>query len=214
MPRRPLSVKHQVVEGPLPLVAALIAGILLLLVARLAADSKGDTLFWVAPCDDPKTGCQPGDLDLARWALEAWQTAANSRLHFVETKDRQQALLRLVWASPQGGLYGETVPIEVNGRRGAQIFVVNTTRDVTDAMLRDTIVYLTCLHESGHALGLRHTDQFDDIMYSFQYGGDIPEYFGRYRRKLVKREDIRKNSGLSGADRTHLLASLSASAPF
>jgi hypothetical protein len=146
--------------------------------------------------------------------LEAWQTAANGRLHFVETKDRQQAVIRLVWASPQSGLYGETVPIEVKGRRGAQIFVVNTTRDGTDGLLRDTIVYLTCLHESGHALGLRHTDQFDDIMYSFQYGGDIPEYFGRYRRKLVKREDIRKNSGLSPADRTHLLASLSGGAAF
>src|SRR5215472_6642141 len=179
-----------------------------------AADKKEDTPFWVAPCDDPKTGCRPADVDLARWALESWQGASNGKLHFVETKVRSQAVIRLVWASPAGGLYGETVPIEVNGKRGAQIFVVNTTQDVADPLLRDTIVYLTCLHESGHALGLRHTDQFDDIMYSFQYGGDIPEYFGRYRRKLVKREDIRKNSGLSGADRTHLLASLSANAPF
>ena len=193
-------------------VAARLTGVLLLTtVVCLAADSKSDTPFWVAPCDDPKTGCQAGDLDLARWALETWQAASQGRLHLIETKDRRQALIRLVWASPQGGLYGETVPIEVNGRRGAQIFVVNTTRDVTDALLRDTIVYLTCLHESGHALGLRHTDQFDDIMYSFQFGGDIPEYFGRYRRKLVKREHIRKNSGLSPADRMHLTAALAAS---
>ncbi|HLH41897.1 MAG TPA: matrixin family metalloprotease [Bryobacteraceae bacterium] len=188
--------------------AGVLAGVFLWAGACRAADSKRDTLFWVAPCDDPKTGCQPGDLDLARWALQAWQAASNGRLHFVETNDRRQALIRVVWASPQGGLYGETAPMQVNGRRGAQIFVVNSTRDVTDALLRDTIVYLTCLHESGHALGLRHTDQFDDIMYSFQYGGDIPEYFGRYRRKLAKREDIRRNSGLSEADRMHLTAAL------
>jgi hypothetical protein len=175
-----------------------------------AADKKEDTPFWVAPCDDPKTGCRVADLDLARWALESWQGASNGKLHFVETKVRSQAVIRLVWASPAGGLYGETVPIEVNGKRGAQIFVVNTTQDVADPLLRDTIVYLTCLHESGHALGLRHTDQFDDIMYSFQYGGDIPEYFGRYRRKLLKREDIRKNSGLSPADRGNLVSILSA----
>jgi hypothetical protein len=175
-----------------------------------AADKKEDTPFWVAPCDDPKTGCRPADVDLARWALESWQGASSGKLHFVETKVRSQAVIRLVWASPAGGLYGETVPIEVNGKRGAQIFVVNTTQDVADPLLRDTIVYLTCLHESGHALGLRHTDQFDDIMYSFQYGGDIPEYFGRYRRKLLKREDIRKNSGLSPADRMNLVSILSA----
>ncbi len=77
-----------------------------------------------------------------------------------------------------------------------------------DRLLRDAIVYLTCLHETGHALGLSHTAVFDDIMYSFQYGGDIPEYFGRYRRRLQNRDDIRKNSGMSEADRKHLLAAL------
>ena len=46
-----------------------------------------------------------------------------------------------------------------------------------DKLLRDAIVYLTCLHETGHALGLQHTDAFADIMYSFQYGGDIDGIF-------------------------------------
>jgi hypothetical protein len=51
---------------------------------------------------------------------------------------------------------------------------------------------------------LNHTANFDDIMYSFQYGGDIAEYFGRYRRKLAVRNDIRKNSGLSETDRARI----------
>jgi hypothetical protein len=163
-----------------------------------------DTSYWVEPCTNPETSCAAGDVQLARWALEAWEAASAGRLHFVETKDRARALIRLVWASPRGGLYGETVPIEVNGRRGAQIYVTIVTPPGNDALLRDTIVYLTCLHESGHALGLAHTNQFNDIMYSFQFGGDIPEYFGRYRRKLGTRDDIRKNSGMSPADRAHL----------
>jgi hypothetical protein len=179
----------------------------LFMVAVLAA---ADTPFWIAPCDDPATGCKAGDTDLARWSLASWETASGGRLHFVETKDRAQALIRMVWASPSGGLYGETVGIDVNGRRGSQIYIVNTTEGIKDPLLRDTIVYLTCLHESGHALGLQHTDQFADIMYYFGYGGDIDEYFGRYRRMLSIRDDIRKNPGLSDADRKRLLAQLSA----
>jgi hypothetical protein len=136
--------------------------------------------------------------------LESWQEASGGRLHFLTTPNRSEALLRLVWAEASEGRYGETMPILVNGRRGSQIFVRTNTEGILDRLLRDTIVYLTCLHESGHALGLAHTAHFEDIMYSFQLGGDIPEYFGRYRRKLSKREDIRKNSGLSAADRMHL----------
>jgi len=185
--------------------------LMLLTACTLAA---ADTSFYIAPCTDPSTGCEPGDLDLARWALESWQAASQSappqsRLHFVETKEESKALLRFVWASPAGGLYGETVGIDVNGRHGSQIYIVNTTRGIADRLLRDTIVYLTCLHESGHALGLSHTDQFADIMYYFGYGGDINEYFGRYRRMLSTRDDIHKNSGLSDADRKRLLSQLS-----
>lgn len=170
-----------------------------------AAAPGEDRTFWISPCDDPETGCKAADVDLGRWALQAWESVSSGKLHFVETKNRNEALIQMVWASPAGGLYGETVPITVNGRRGSRIFIVNTTQNVKDALLRDTIVYLTCLHESGHALGLQHTDQFADIMYFFGFGGDIDEYFGRYRRNLTTREDIRKNSGISPADRAHLL---------
>jgi Matrixin len=174
--------------------------------ALLAAD----TTFWIAPCDNPDTGCKAGDDQLARWALDAWQAASGGRLHFVQTTHRADAQFRFLWAAPTGALFGETVPIEVNGRHGAQIFIVNQTQTITDPLLRDTIVYLTCLHESGHALGLQHTNQFDDIMYFFGYGGNIDEYFGRYRDRLKKRDDIRKYSGLSPADRRHLLDDLRA----
>ena len=75
-----------------------------------------------------------------------------------------------------------------------------------DPLFRHAIVYLTCLHESGHAIGLSHTAAYDDIMYSFAYGGDTIEYFARYRRKLTSREEIRKHSGISAADEKRLAA--------
>ena len=103
-------------------------------------------------------------------------------------------------------MYGETRAIQVNSERGAEVYVSLAPGGASsDRLMREAIVYLTCLHESGHALGLPHTSAFDDIMYSFQYGGDIPEYFARYRRKLTTREDIRKNPAISEADRRALM---------
>jgi len=92
----------------------------------------------------------------------------------------------------------------VEGVRGAEVYVVTPAEPMADELLRDAIVYLTCVHETGHALGLPHTAAFADIMYSFQYGGDIGEYFGRYRRKLEHRADIHKNPGISDEDRRRI----------
>jgi hypothetical protein len=178
--------------------------ILLLAVSFAAVLPAADTPYWIEPCRDPRTGCVANDVELAGWAFDAWQSASGGRIHLVPASKREDAVIRLVWASPEEGLYGETTPLEVNGRRGAQIFVRIVDPQSKDPLMRATIVYLTCLHESGHALGLPHTSNFADIMYSFQYGGDIPEYFARYRRKLSVREDIRRNSGISATDQQSL----------
>jgi hypothetical protein len=43
-------------------------------------------------------------------------------------------------------------------------------------------------------------------MYFFGFGGDIGEFFGRYRRTLRERGDIRGSSGLSAGDLAQLEA--------
>lgn len=162
--------------------------------------------YWIEPCSRPETGCRVDDTELAQWAMEAWQAAAHEKLILQRTGEREHAHIRLYWASGPEGAYEETHPILVDGQRGAEIYVAPTvvSRAETDRILRDAIVYLTCLHETGHALGLDHTADFDDIMYSFQYGGDITEYFGRYRRQLHSRSDIREHPGISEHARNRL----------
>jgi hypothetical protein len=159
--------------------------------------------YWVEPCSPPESGCHAGDPELAQWAMEAWQAASAGHLRLEKTASRDKAQIRVYWTTGSAGLYGEARPIVVDGAAGAEVFVLPTVvpPGEKDELLRDAIVYLTCLHETGHALGLEHTAEFADIMYSFQYGGDIREYFARYRRKLASREDIRKNSGMSTHDR-------------
>jgi hypothetical protein len=163
--------------------------------------------YWVDPCTEPESGCRKDDPELAEWALQAWQAASGGHLSLEKAARREQARIRILWAGARQGLYGEARPIEVEGERGAEVYVRPSIvpPDVTDRLLRDAIVYLTCLHESGHALGLPHTANFADIMYSFQYGGDISEYFGRYRRRLSARADMQTRSAISADDRARLL---------
>lgn len=153
-------------------------------------------------------GGQAGDRQLAEWALQAWRQAAGDRLT-LQPAPRARARIQVVWAGPQDGQYGEMRGIDVDGAAGAVVFIRPDTSALgpdidalarRDPLFRDTVVYLTCLHELGHAFGLEHTNRFEDIMYSFLYGGDIVEYFNRFRRQLKTRNDIARASGMSPGD--------------
>ena len=188
----------------------------LALLVVLAASCAAETFtYWIEPCTRKEAECQPKDEELAQWALDAWARASNGNLSFVRSP-LSKARIRLYWASSGNrGLYGEARAITVDGKPGAEVDVRPSLHALghkvegvgsKDEMFRHVVVYLTCLHEIGHALGLPHTRAFSDVMYSFEYGGDILEYFGRYRRKLVTRESIRDNGGLSAEDERRLLA--------
>jgi hypothetical protein len=161
-----------------------------------------------------RTGFRPADRQLAIWALDAWRRSAANALRF-EPSVESDAIVRLYWAERSEGQFGEMQPLTVGGRPGAAVFIRPDTEsfgpDIArrargDALFRDSIVYLTCLHELGHALGLVHTRDFQDVMYFFGYGGDIGEFFGRYRAQLHARDDVATASGLSAGDVSQLKA--------
>ena len=162
----------------------------------------------------PASGFRSADRDLAAWALQAWERSAQGALRFSPAPE-SSALIRVYWVAAGLGQYGEMRPIVVDGRRGAEVYIRPDTealgegiarRAREDPLFRDTVVYLTCLHELGHALGLEHTAEFEDIMYFFGFGGDIVGFFDRYRTKLHAREDIAEVAGVSDNDLARLEA--------
>jgi matrixin len=177
-----------------------------------------DLRYWIEPCTRPETACQKADVQLAEWSLQAWQSASGGKLKLEKTEQMSRANIRVHWADSEQGQYGETRAFVNDGIRGAEVYVRPDLRAMgpdifaaasQDVLLRDTIVYLTCLHETGHALGLSHTADFLDIMYFFGYDkGDVREYFVRYRRKLRARAEIAKNSGISAQDQARLIQML------
>jgi hypothetical protein len=87
--------------------------------------------------------------------------------------------------------YGVTAP-RLNRETGqlvkAEVFVAADAG--RDPLERQIIVYLTALHELGHALGMEHTNDITSIMYLFRQPDDGNKFFGSYRRRLKSADDI------------------------
>lgn len=152
---------------------------------------------WLDPRSAP-----PVAESLVDRALATWNGAARARFVLRKEASRDAAGVRVRFA-PADGIYGETAPRidRATGLIGSADVLI--AGDIAgDAMQQRIIIYLTALHELGHALGLPHTDAFDDIMYSFRRPEDGRSYFGAYRRRLRTSEDIgsERATGLSPAD--------------
>jgi hypothetical protein len=169
---------------------------------------RSETITYFIAEGSADSGFKEGDRTLAEWALEAWGRQADPPVDMAPGPEAS-ATIRIYWVPAGAGLYGEMRGRMVNGRLAADVFVHPDTealgldiaqRARLDPLFRDAVVYLTCVHELGHAFGLQHTSAFADIMYSFQYGGDFVAYFMRFRDQLEVWDDIGLASPFSTTD--------------
>jgi hypothetical protein len=173
-------------------------------------DSSGLLTYYIAE-GIPTFGSRDGDNELATWAFKEWERRAGGAIRLEPIADEGTALIRLYWQSWTKGQYGQAKPHIANRRWASIIYVRPNTHAMhktlgpvaaKDRTLRDVIVYLTCLHEIGHALGLGHSASPDDIMRDGIH--DSKATFERYRQRVKSRGEIATTAWLSETDAARL----------
>jgi matrixin len=161
---------------------------------------EGATIrVWIEPGGGPLGA----DLLVER-AMRTWTEAAKQHIRFERTPTQSASVIRVRFVGGDD-VYGETRP-RVDRQTGAiveaDVHINAGIAAAGDALDQRIIIYLTALHELGHALGLPHTDAFNDIMYSFRRPDDGARYFGAYRRQVRSADEVGSSraSGLSPAD--------------
>ena len=179
----------------------ILATLLILTIAGTADAShwkRGTAIkVWVDPAGAPKGGDA-----LVERAMKTWTGAAEGRFTLERVPSKDAAGIRVHFFT-RDWRYGMTQarPDPATGLITEAEVVVAADAD-GDALDHQIVVYLTALHELGHALGMAHTAEFTDIMYLFREPGDGERFFGTYRKRLRSSDDIgtSRATGLSAED--------------
>ena len=140
--------------------------------------------IWIDPEHAPPNGDALVEKAMKTWTtaaegrftlVKAWESTAPVRLHFMAADYRYG--VTSTRPNPATGLLVK-----------AEVYVASDAG--RDALERQIIVYLTALHEIGHALGMEHTTDITSIMYLFRLPNDGDRFFGAYRRLLKSADDI------------------------
>jgi hypothetical protein len=152
---------------------------------------------WIDPARAPSGGDA-----LVERAMKTWTTVADGRLRLDRGATKDGAAIRVHFFT-RDWRYGMTQarPDPKTGLLIEAEVVVAADAD-GDPLDHQIVIYLTALHELGHAIGLSHSADINDIMYLFRLPGDGDRFFGAYRKRLRSADDIGspRATGLSAED--------------
>jgi len=160
--------------------------------------APGSTIHvWIDPTRAPRDGDR-----LVEKAMRTWTMAADRRLRLERVAGRDAADVRVHFFT-RDWRYGmtEARPDPATGLLTSAEVIVAADADGDD-LDHQIVIYLTALHELGHAIGLPHSADITQIMYLFRQPGDGERFFGAYRRRLASADDIGSDRapGLSADD--------------
>jgi hypothetical protein len=185
----------------LPIIAAVLIVTAAAPVAAVAAAAHWPAGAVIRVWVDP-AGAPAGGDALVERAMRTWTDAAQGRLRLERTSSKDGAGVRVHFFT-RDWRYGMT-QARPDPRTGliADAEVVVAANADGDALDHRIVIYLTALHELGHALGLSHSADINDIMYLFRLEGDGERFFGAYRKRLRSADDIGSAlaTGLSAQD--------------